>query len=309
MPWHRGVARSRLWVVMLSLCAVLAGCSMNSAGSPQDSRAATSGPPVTKVLTFIEENHSLAQMQTEMPYLDRLAHQYAYATNYSAITHPSLPNYLAIAGGATFGVTDDAGPSVNAANVGDAVSVFDQAVASGHTAKTYAESMPANCATHESGLYAVKHNPWTYFPRGRGHCERFDVPSGTPSSGALATDIARGTLPNVGMVIPNLCNDAHNDGCSLGTADDWLKGWLPQILRSDDFTTGRLVVVITADEDDRRSGNKVLTVVLHADQPHHKVVATPLTHYSLSAYYSYVIGASPLADAATSPDIGHAFGL
>ncbi len=261
------------------------------------------------MITFIEENHSLPQMQASMPYLNGLARQYAYATGYTAITHPSLPNYLAIAGGSTFGVTDDGGPSVNSAKVGSASSVFDQALAAGETAKTYAEDMPGNCDASSSGLYAVKHNPWVYFSAGQANCSRFDVPSGDPSSGALATDIAQGTLPNVAMVIPNLCNDAHNDGCSLTTADSWLQSWLPQILQSPDFTSGRLVVVVTADEDDRHSNNNVLTVVFSANGAHGRVVATPLTHYSLSALYSDIIGAAPSGRRPPHHRCGHAFGL
>jgi acid phosphatase len=314
-----GVLGTAIACLIVSLTCGLSGCS---AGDSKPDQAATQSGPVspqtpagspttvvapTKVLTFVEENHSLAQMQAEMPYLNSLARQYAYANDYSAITHPSLPNYLAIAGGSTFGVDDDEDPSSNAAKVGDAASVFDQALANGGSAKTYAESMPNNCALTSADQYAVKHNPWAYFAAGRANCERFDVPSGTPASGALATDIAGGTLPNVGLVIPNMCNDAHN--CPLTTADDWLRGWLPDILASPDFTSGRLVVVITADEDDRESGNKVLTVVLHAGIPGGRVVTANLTHYSLSRLYSQIGDMTPLGEAVASADMAGAFGL
>jgi len=261
--------------------------------------AATTTP--TKALVFIEENHSLSQMQQQMPYLNSLAQKYSYATNYTAVTHPSLPNYLAIAGGSTFGVSNDAAPATNAPKVGSSPSVFDQAIKNGRTAKTYAESMPGNCALATSGSYAVKHNPWTYFGAYRSNCQKYDVPL-TP----LAADAKAGTLPNVGMVIPNLCNDAHN--CPLGTADNWLKNHLPAILNGPDFTTGKLAVIVTADEDDRSSGNKVLTVVMHAGSPH-RVVTTGLTHYSLSGYLSRLGGASPLAKAASAPSFANAFGL
>ncbi len=86
----------------------------------------------TKVLVIVEENHSLPQMLAGMPYLSRLAtKRYGYAARYLAITHPSLPNYLAIAGGSTFGVTNDAGPATNGRKVGKARSVFDEAIAHG----------------------------------------------------------------------------------------------------------------------------------------------------------------------------------
>jgi hypothetical protein len=51
---------------------------------------------VTKLLVVVEENHSLSQMHVGMPYTYSLAQRFGYATNYHAITHPSLPNYLAI---------------------------------------------------------------------------------------------------------------------------------------------------------------------------------------------------------------------
>jgi phosphatidylinositol-3-phosphatase len=273
--------------------------STSGAASAARVSAATTAP--TKVLTFIEENSSYSQMRTGMPYLFGLASRYGYASNWAALTHPSLPNYLAIAGGSTFGVTNDAAPATNAPKVGTALSVFDQALNLGKTAKTYAESMTGTCALVTSGNYAVKHNPWAYFGSSRARCRVADVP--LP---ALVTDAANGTLPNAGMVIPNLCSDAHN--CSLQVADNWLKTYLPKILATADFTSGRLVVVITADEDNGTTSNKVLTVVLAA-RLSGKVVTTALTHYSLTRYYAQVLGAAPLRGGATAPDMKLAFGL
>jgi hypothetical protein len=107
------------------------------------------------------------------------------------VTHPSLPNYLAIAGGSTFGVRDDKSP---AAHPLAGQSVFGQVLAAGGTAKTYAEAMPSNCATSAEGRYAVKHNPWPYFADAgeRAACRRYDVPSGTPARGALHDDVTPG---------------------------------------------------------------------------------------------------------------------
>jgi phosphatidylinositol-3-phosphatase len=260
---------------------------------------------ITKVLTFVEENHSYAEMQAQMPYLASLAGRYGYANQYFAITHPSLPNYLAIAGGDTFGVTDDAYPEFHPIS---GPSVFGQAIAAGLTAKTYAESMDVNCSLGDDGGsgYAVRHNPWTYFADERALCNSNDVPAGTPAGGALATDIAAGQLPNAGMVIPNGCNDAHD--CGLATADAWLQGWLPQILGSPDFTTGRLAVVITADEDDYTSANKVLTVVLH-NSLQGKVVAGALDHYSLTGFYAEVTRTAPLLKGVSASSMAAAFGL
>jgi phosphatidylinositol-3-phosphatase len=259
------------------------------------------------VLTVVVENHSLGQVQSGMPYVDGLAKRFAYATKYTAIRHPSLPNYLALAGGDTFGVTDDAAPSSHPV-AGD--SVFDQAIARGKTAATYAESMTSNCQLTSSGRYAVKHNPWAYFNGAtqRANCTRYNLPAGTPSSGAMHNAVAAGTLPNAGYWIPDLCDDAHD--CSLSTADNYIKSWLPQIMAGSDYTSGRLAIVITADEDDSNSGNVVLTAVIHRSlDGSHKVVTSALNHYSLLRMYDRVLGAPLLRKASTASDMAAAFAL
>lgn len=286
-------------VMLCLLFSLVAGVSSIVTGGSTPAQGAT---PVTKVLVFMEENHSLSQMQSGMPYAYSMARQYGYATNYTAIRHPSLPNYLAIAGGDTFGVTDDAAPASHPVN---AQTVFGQALALGKTAKTYAESMPSNCALTGSTTqgYAVKHNPWAYFTPAaeRSGCNAYDVPETR-----LQADITAGALPNVGMVVPNQCNDAHD--CSLATADNWFKSRMTAIMSGPDWQAGRLAVVLTADEDDSTAGNKVLTVVIHPSQQG-RVVTTALTHYSLTRLYEDVIGAAHLRNAATAPNMATAFGL
>jgi acid phosphatase len=259
------------------------------------------------VLTVIMENHSLNQMIADMPYLYGLAERFSYATGYAAITHPSLPDYLAIAGGDTFGVTDDAPPSAHPIS-GD--SIFDQAVTAGLTGRTYNDAMTSNCQLKSSGRYAVKHNPHAYFNGSaqRANCQANNVPAGTPTAGQLHDDLAAGQLPNAGMLVPDLCNDAHD--CPLSTADSYLQSWLPRLMAGPDYQAGRLAIVVTGDEDNGSQGNKVLTVVVHPSlDGAHKVVATNLTHYSLTRLYDQVLGAPPLRNAAGAPDMRAAFNL
>jgi hypothetical protein len=268
--------------------------SASSTATPTDRPVA-----VTKVLVFIEENHSLAQMKAAMPYTFSLAQTYGYATDYAAIRHPSEPNYIAIAGGQTYGITDDHDPTANPVS---GTSVFGQALAAGKTAGLYADGMPSNCATSDGGdRYAVKHNPWAYYTAERDACRRFDVPLDQ-----LSAAITDGALPNVGMVVPNLCHDAHD--CSLRIADTWFQGWMTTVMAGPDWKSGHLAVVLTADEDDRSSGNRVLTVVA-SPSLHATVASTPLTHYSMSRLLSEVVGASPLFEAASAPSMSTAFGL
>jgi len=254
--------------------------------------------PVTKLLVFVVENHSLDQMRQEMPFTTALGKQYAVATSYRAVTHPSLPNYLAMTGGSTFGVTDDAPPSSHTTNQ---PSVFGQALSLGKTAKVYAEGMRGNCATESSGQYAVKHNPWAYHLSERSSCAQYDVPATE-----LSKDVTNGGLPNAGMVVPDLCNDAHD--CDLSVADQWLRTHVGMVMSGPDWRSGHLAIVVTADEDDNHQNNLVLTVVAHPSV-HGTVVTRPLTHYSLARLYSEVLGAKPLGHAATAASMATAFGL
>jgi acid phosphatase len=266
------------------------------------SSAAGTGPgvtPVTKVLVVVVENHSLAQMKAGMPYTQRLAQTYGYATSYFGTRHPSLPNYLAIASGSTHGVTTDGAPADNVPVGGQ--SVFGRAIAAGLTATVYADAMPQPCALTSSGRYAVKHNPWTYFVDERALCRRHDLPMS-----ALAGDITAGTLPNAGMVVPDLCHDAHD--CGLPVADAWFRGWMTRIQAGPDWKAGRLVVVLTADEDDTSADNRVLTVVVHPSQ-HGSVVSNRLDHYSLTRLYAEVTGTAPLGRGANAASMATAFDL
>jgi len=259
----------------------------------------------TKVLVVIVENHSYTQMRTKMPYLATLSRRYGYARDWRAIRHPSLPNYLAIFGGSTFGVTNDDSPRKQARHIGRARSIFDQARAAHKTTATYAESMPEHCfgSTYpvHNPRYAVRHNPWTYFPAGRTGCDLRDVPLSH-----MAAAVRRNKLPNVGLVVPNLCHDAHD--CALVEADGFLRRTLTPVLHSLDFRHGRLVVVVTADEDDGTSGNRVLTTVI-ASRIHGKVVTGRLTHYSLTRFMAGVLGVRAPRHAATAPRMGTRFGL
>jgi acid phosphatase len=253
----------------------------------------------TKVLVFLVENHTLDEMRAQMPWTAALADRFGYATTYHAMTHPSLPNYLAIAGGSTFGVQDDDDPSSHPIS---GPSVFGRALQVGSTARLYAEAMPGTCVTTPAGGYAVKHNPWAYFVDERSDCDRYDVPLGH-----LGADARAGTLPGAGMVIADICHIAHD--CPLATADAWLKTEVSPVLAGPDFRGGRLVVVITADEDDHSGDNRVLTVVATKDMPGHQVVDTPLTHLSLSRLYAEVLHFAPLRGAAGAPSLADAFHL
>src|ERR1700704_1717500 len=81
--------------------------------------ATASGPPggarYDHIFVIVEENHGFADVvgNPAAPNLNALASQYGIATNYYAVTHPSEPNYVALLGGSTLGVTNDNAYYVN----------------------------------------------------------------------------------------------------------------------------------------------------------------------------------------------------
>lgn len=311
----------RLWLTVVGVV-VLAGCggTTETARRPAPSVTTTATASVTaptpsavdephatkdpaktsisKVLVFVVENHSMAQVQQGMPNLANLARRYSYSTNFYAITHPSLPNYLAMAFGSTMGVTDDKPPAGHRL---DAPTVFTQAIASGRTAGTFADSMTEACSTRNNAAYVARHNPWTYAANDAVSCQQFDQPIET-----LDASVSTGSLPNVGLVIPDQDHNGH-DG-SLADADAWIGDKIDLVQSGPDWEAGKLAIVVTADEDDKKSGNHILTAVLHPSLKS-KVVSERLDLYSLSGLLSQVSHSPALLEAWTAPDMVAAFGL
>ncbi len=260
-----------------------------------------------KLLVILLENHSGAQAMHSMPNLRFWANHFGQASNYHAIAHPSLPNYLAIWGGSTFGVTSDCSVGTSGCRP-RAPSVFSQTIAAGRSARAYEESMGRDCQTTTAGRYAARHGPWPYWldARERRLCRANDVPSGTTRSGALATDVKAGTLPVTGELTPDFCNDGHD--CPLSTADHWLKGWVTALRAGPDWRHGRLTIVITFDEDDYTTVNKVAFVVLDP-RLSHVVVRLACNHFCLTRWLDENARVPLLRRASSAPDLRGAFHL
>jgi phosphatidylinositol-3-phosphatase len=297
---------------------LIAGCTTGRAGHMATSSSPASAAPVasspathpaaapggvSKILVIMEENHGTAEVfPGGMPYLWHLARRYGYAPDWSAITHPSLPNYLAIFAGSAFNHPQDCAPGPGCSY--PAPSVFGQALALGKTARSYEESMPQPCDQASSGNYDVDHNPWPYIQREGAACHAGDVPACTPSGGPLVSAVRAGTLPDVGLITPNLINDAHNG--TLTQADAWLRRWIPVIMSGPDWQHGRLAIAIVFDEADTGTG---VPFVLVAPGLSGAVIRQPLDHYALTRLIDQVIGAPPLRQAAAAASIAQRFGL
>ena len=262
-------------------------------------------PPATyaHVIWIWMENHSYSEIigSSAAPYINSLASGCGLATNYTAVTHPSLPNYIAATSGDTWGIADDNPPSSHPLAV---AGIFQQAGSAG----SYEESMPSNCDLTSSGTYAVKHNPEAYYTNIRAACAADNVPMGTTSSGAFATALSSGNLPTFSFVTPNLCNDMHD--CSVQTGDAWLQSWVPKITASASYQSGNTAIFITWDEDDSSSGNHVATIVVSPYTTPGTRSAAAFTHYSLLRTTEQLLGITTyLGNAASAASMRAAFGL
>lgn len=226
------------------------------------------------IVLIIMENKSSQDIfdNTNAPYINSLIKNDSYADNYHAVSHPSLPNYISLIGGSTFGITSDCTNCfVNAQNL---VDQFDKA---NIPWKAYMESMPSPCFLGSSGEYAQKHDPFIYFNDIRTNQSRCNkiVPYTQ-----LALDLKKeSTTPNFIWITPNLCNDMHD--CSIQTGDTWLSKQVPMILNSPAFTKSKSLLVITWDENDGSGVNRVPAIFIGNSVKAHFVSNSAYTHYSL----------------------------
>ena len=236
------------------------------------------------------------------PKLSAYAGKCGLATASYAVTHPSLPNYLAATSGSTGGVTSDCSPASCPQN---RRSLFAQVQNAGKQWRSYVESMPHNCSTSIAGRYAPKHNPAVYYPPVRSRCRSWDVPMGG-SSGVFAAALSHAALPAFSFVTPDLCHDGHD--CSTSTADSWLGTWLSRITTSAAYRAGDTVVFVTWDEG-VGSNQHIATVVLGPTVPPGLRSATRFTHYSLLRTAEDLLGLPRLGSAATARSMRLAFHL
>jgi phosphatidylinositol-3-phosphatase len=251
---------------------------------------------------ILMENQNYSSIYpTGAPYMANLANQCGLATNYHAISHPSLPNYIALTTGSTQGITDDGGPGSHPLNVEN---IYHQNYPS---AKGYAESMNSNCQLADSGSgsthYIARHAPWIYFVNGtvgpqRDQCNLNDIPMGTAASGNFHNDVAAGTLPNFSFVTPNGCNDMHD--CSVATGNTYLQNLVPTIIAGPDYQAGRLLIVIVFDENAGASGNQVFASLVSKTVAPGTVLGTNFTHYSLLRTTEEILGKPLLGNAGSA---------
>lgn len=230
--------------------------------------------PIQHIVVITMENKSYAAIvgSTNAPYLNGLIHIYSFADDYYAVSHPSLPNYVALIGGSTYGITSDCTSCTIAAS-----NLVDQLESAGKTWKAYMESMPSPCFIGSAGEYAQKHDPFIYFDDIRNNPKRCGniVPFTQ-----LDKDLQHiTTTPNFIWISPNLCNDMHD--CSVLTGDTWLSHEVTLIMSSPTFTKQKSLLIITWDEGESGQNNQIPTIFVGNAVKKDFVSHTHYSHYAL----------------------------
>lgn len=254
----------RLIIVFTSILFLVSGCSFHHAN--QD-RSAKVGKPEKNnrpagfqtikpkhVVIVVEENHSRSQIigNQDAPFINHLAHEGAYFSNYHAIEHPSQPNYLDLFSGSDRGITNDSCPhSFSKPNL--ASELIDHHL----TFSGYSEDLPnqgyTGCSNDHwykpwGATYARKHSPWVDFTN---IPKKDNLPFNK-----FPSDYSK--LPTVSFVIPNLDHDMHNGTVKAG--DTWLKQNLGDYVKW--AKKHNSLLILTWDENDGSSGNRIPTIFI-----------------------------------------------
>ena len=296
--------RRRLTALAIAAATILAlvACGSASSSSSQPAVQTRPSPPATvpsgrpaHIAVILMENEEYGDIvgSSQTPYIHGLARRYALATSMYAITHPSLPNYLALTGGSTFGIDSDC----TSCSV-DATSIVDQLQSDRISWKAYMEDLPHPCFTGAgAGEYAKKHDPFAYYTRITSDpraCDRI-----VPLTQLQADERAH-SLPTFIWITPNLCHDMHD--CPPPTGDRFLSGLVPPLLNA---LGPRGLLVLTWDEgltDDGccrlAAGGHIVTILAGGEARAGARLNAPVDHYSVLQTIEDLLGLRRLRGAA-----------
>jgi YVTN family beta-propeller protein len=255
-------------------------------------------PRFRHVFLFYFENEDYKAVignTKQAPFINSLLPHASLLSNFFAEEHPSDGNYLALAGGSTFGIplTDplevNSQYTIRARNIGDLIESAHE------TWKAYLQSANGPCDDTVHGSYWDDDMPMTYFADVRGrpsYCSAHLVPLQ-----ALPADLASAaTTPSFAWVSPDDCADM--EGCGISAGDTWLASQLTEIMRSPAWRTQRSLAIISFDEDGydhQDPAQRVPTIVLGSAGVRQGYVShVRYTHYSLLRTIEATLGLGTL---------------
>jgi phospholipase C len=239
------------------------------------------------------------------PWINSAAATYGLATNYTGVSHPSQPNYIAATSGALNGVFNDNDITIDVPNI------VDQIERSGRTWKAYMQSLSlcnGNLLAHACGnqLYERKHNPFVSYLDVQNNPARL---ANIVDFSQFATDLANKSVPDYTWISPDQCNDMHgrastpSDPCDFSqvqslikTGDTFLNNTVSAIMNSQAWN-GNSVIFITWDESDfpfvdvsgcchavpGAGGGHVVTITISHSDHSARTSSIAYNHYSMLA--------------------------
>ena len=234
------------------------------------------------------ENHEYSDIvgSSAAPYINKtLIPNGLLFTNYDAVSHPSLPNYLAMTSGSTNGKagTDD----ITSGEMG-VDNLFHQLSAAGESWNAFEESMPSLCYSGSTapdptnGPYALKHDPAMAYA---------DIATSSWCSRVVPySQIDPSNLPSFAFVTPSICNDMHgsptiggdcapNSPALITRGDEWLYKTIPPLVAAG------ATVIVTFDEGRTHEGGggRVVTVEIGPLTTPGTTSSTSYDHFGLLA--------------------------
>jgi len=254
------------------------------------------------VFVIMMENTGYSHLigNSNAPWINDAAARYGLATNYTGVSHPSQPNYIAATSGSTQGVVDDSDQTRNVANI------VDQLESHGKTWKAYMQSYSLCGSSTQSAcgnqLYERKHNPFITYDDVRNNHARV---ANIVDFSQFATDLASNTVPDYSWISPDQCHDMHgrgappNDPCSFANenqliqAGDAFLADTVGAIQSSSAWTGNSVIFVTWDESDFPfndvsgccdavpGGGHVVTLVISHSDHDARTSNVAYNHYSM----------------------------
>jgi hypothetical protein len=279
--------------------------------------AAPALPPIGSVILVLMSSQPWSAIagSASAPYVNgtllvRGAHSEAYHAGDPALV-AGEPNILWLEGGQDFGLTTNSPPTSN--HTKSTAHLVDQLEAAGVTWKAYVEGISGgSCPLVDAYPYRAFHVPFLFFEDVVGYpaslsakrCVEHVVPYGQ-----LAKDLAAHALPRYAFVVPDLCDDMHDDcktGGPVAQGDTWLSSAIPPLLASQEYAGGAAVLVVWefANTGDVPIGLIALSAKVRAGYAAKTTVDASATVRTLQE----VFGVSPpLGGAATAPDLAELF--
>jgi phosphatidylinositol-3-phosphatase len=258
-------------VLASAITAAVVGVVIPAAASGHSGRPVAGGPSVGQagfphmnhVFVIMMENTAYSDLlnpsNTNTTFIQSLANSYGLETNYSGVTHVSLPNYIAATSGSNWNSNSD---DVAQAPKFDHTNIVDQLESAGVSWKAYMENLPSPGDTvtqTPDALYVRKHNPFLMYPDVYNNPSRANkvVPLTQ-----LTTDLSANDVPQFVWITPNDCNNMHggapscpfpdspidaNQVALYQDGDNFLKTWVTAIMDSKAWT-GNSAIFVTWDE-------------------------------------------------------------